>query len=101
MKKIVHITLIIMSLNAISQNKMSPELLWKLGRITTLGISKDGKNVIYEVHIPSIEENKLNSKYYSLPLNGGNPINITSPDDYLKKKKTTLQMANTLFTMKR
>ena len=75
-----------MSLNAISQNKMSPELLWKLGRITTLGISKDGKNVIYEVHIPSIEENKLNSKYYSLPLNGGNPINIASPDDYLKNK---------------
>lgn len=75
-----------MSLNAISQNTMSPELLWKLGRITTLGISKDGKNVIYEVHIPSIEENKLNSKYYSLPLNGGNPINIESPDDYLKNK---------------
>lgn len=32
-----------MSLNAIGQNVMSPELLWKLGRVTPLGISKDAK----------------------------------------------------------
>jgi len=52
MKKIVFITLIIMSLNAMAQNVMSPELLWKLGRVTALGISKDGKNIVYKVDIP-------------------------------------------------
>jgi len=61
MKKIVFITLIIMSLNAMAQNVMSPELLWKLGRVTALGISKDGKNIVYKVDIPSAEENKSNS----------------------------------------
>jgi hypothetical protein len=30
-----------MSLNAMT--KYDPELLWKLGRVTPLGISKDGK----------------------------------------------------------
>ena len=45
MKKIVFITLIMMNLNAMAQNTMSPELLLKLGRVTTLGLSKDGKNI--------------------------------------------------------
>ena len=43
MKKILLLTLILMSLNTMAQNVMSPELLWKLGRITPLGISKDRK----------------------------------------------------------
>ena len=64
MKKIVFITLIMINLNAMSQNTMSPELLLKLGRLTTLGLSKDGKNIVYKVDTPSAEENKSNSKFY-------------------------------------
>jgi hypothetical protein len=52
-----------MSLSAMAQNVMSPETLWKLGRVSALGISKDSKNVVYKVTTPSIEENKSNSKY--------------------------------------
>ena len=54
-----------------SQEIMTPELLWKLGRISPLGISNDNKNIIYKVSTPSIDENKSNSKYYSIPINGG------------------------------
>ena len=61
MKKILFITLTMMSLNAMAQNMMSPEILWKLGRVTSLGVSKDGKNVVYTVSTPSIEENKSDS----------------------------------------
>ena len=43
MKKILFLPLILMSLNTMAQDVMSPELLWKLGRTTPLGISKDGK----------------------------------------------------------
>ena len=71
MKKLLILTLITMSLNAVvAQNdsslkgeqakQMSPELLWKLGRISPLGISKDEKNIIYKVSTPSVEENKSN-----------------------------------------
>ena len=36
-----------MGASAVSaQQILSPELLWKLGRVSALGISKDGKNVI-------------------------------------------------------
>jgi hypothetical protein len=56
-----------MSLSAMAQNVMSPETLWKLGRVSALGISKDSKNVVYKVTTPSIEENKSNSKFYVIP----------------------------------
>ncbi|WP_035669425.1 S9 family peptidase [Flavobacterium sp. 83] len=86
MKKILFTTLIMMSLNAMAQNVMTPELLWKLGRVTPLGISKDAKNVVYKVSTPSVEENKSNSKIYTLPLSGGNPTEITDTKNVLKDK---------------
>ena len=86
MKKILFTTLIMMSLNAMAQNVMTPELLWKLGRVTPLGLSKDGKNVVYKVSTPSIEENKSNSKFYTLPVNGGNPTEIKDTKEVFKDK---------------
>jgi dipeptidyl aminopeptidase/acylaminoacyl peptidase len=86
MKKILFITLTMMSLNAIAQNVMSPELLWKLGRVTALGISKDGKNVVYKVGTPSIEENKSDSKFYTIPVNGGVSTEVKDTKDVLKDK---------------
>jgi dipeptidyl aminopeptidase/acylaminoacyl peptidase len=61
-----------MSSNA--QQMMTPEKLWQLGRVTPIGISKDGKSLIYKVGTPNIQENKLVSKYYSVPVGGGNPV---------------------------
>ena len=87
MKKLLILTLITMSVNAVvAQNLMSPELLWKLGRISPLGISKDEKNIIYKVSTPSVEENKSNSKYYSVPVNGGNAIEISDYKSLLADK---------------
>ncbi len=85
-KKLVLLTLITMSLNVAAQNVMSPELLWKLGRVTALGISTDEKNLIYKVSTPSVEENKSTTKYYSIPINGGNPVEITDYKLFLKDK---------------
>jgi dipeptidyl aminopeptidase/acylaminoacyl peptidase len=69
-----------------AKNVMTPELLWKLGRITPLGISKDGKNVVYKVATPSVEENESNSKFYSLPVNGGHPTEVKDTKEVLKDK---------------
>nr|WP_315142108.1 S9 family peptidase [uncultured Flavobacterium sp.] len=89
MKKILIVTLTLMSLNAMAQNVMTTELLWKLGRVTPLGISKDGKNIVYQVATPSVEENKSNTKFYTLPVNGGNPTEVTSTKELLKDKNTS------------
>jgi dipeptidyl aminopeptidase/acylaminoacyl peptidase len=86
MKKILLTTLTMMSLSAMAQNVMSPETLWKLGRVSALGISKDTKNVVYKVTTPSIEENKSNSKFYVIPVTGGPPTEVKETQDLLKDK---------------
>ena len=78
-----------MSLNAIGQNVMSPELLWKLGRVSALGLSKDAKNVVFKVSTPSIEENKSSSKFYIIPVNGGNATEIKDTKDVLADKNVS------------
>ncbi|MRX39553.1 alpha/beta fold hydrolase [Flavobacterium sp. LC2016-23] len=89
MKKVLFTTLIMMSLNAIGQNVMSPELLWKLGRVTPLGLSKDEKNVVFKVTTPSVEENKSHSKLYTLPVTGGNATEIKDTKEVLKDKNVS------------
>ena len=86
MKKLLILILFTMSLNVVAQNTMSPELLWKLGRVTALGISKDGKNVVYSVSTPSIEENKSDKKFYTIPVIGGNATEVTDTKDLLIDK---------------
>ncbi|KIA94855.1 peptidase S9 [Flavobacterium sp. KMS] len=86
MKKVLFTTLVMMSLSTMAQNVMSPELLWKLGRVTALGLSKDGKNVVYKVTTPSIAENNSTSKYYTLPVNGGNATEISETKTILADK---------------
>ncbi|QKJ61757.1 S9 family peptidase [Flavobacterium sp. M31R6] len=86
MRKTILLMLTMMSLTASAQNVMTPELLWKLGRITPLGISKDGKNVVYKVSTPSVEENKSSSKYYTVSVNGGTAVEIKDTKDVLGDK---------------
>lgn len=69
-----------MSIVASAQQVLTPETLWKLGRVTPLGISKDGKSIVYSVSTPSVEENKSNSKFYTIPVIGGNPVEVQETD---------------------
>ena len=77
MKRIIFLVSIIMSLSvANAQNVLTPELLWKLGRVAPLGMSMDQKSVIFKVSIPSVSDNKSTSKYYLVSVNGGNATEI-------------------------
>ena len=85
-KKIVTALFALLPLFAMAQNKMTPELLWKLGRVAGLGISKDGKYVVYSVNTPNVEANKGNRKSYMIPVEGGTPTAISNPDSLLADK---------------
>lgn len=78
-----------MGVSASAQNVLSPELLWKLGRVTVIGISKDGKSVVYKVAIPSVEENKSNSKFYAVPINGGTATEVKDTKDLVADKNVS------------
>ncbi len=77
LKKKILLLLFMTNLTVIAQNVMTPEMLWKLGRVSPVGISLDEKNIIYKVGIPNMTENKIESKYYSIPVNGGNATEIS------------------------
>lgn len=72
--------------NIMSQEVMTPELLWQLGRVSALGISTDGKSVVYRVSVPNMEENNIDSKSYIVPVSGGVATEITDYKSLLKDK---------------
>ena len=98
MKKIVVVLTCIMSLTATAQQVLSPELLWKLGRVSVVGLTKDGKSIVYKVAIPSVEENKSNTKIYSIPITGGNATEIKEFKDLVSDKNVSPNGAFVLST---
>jgi len=93
MKRIVSLFLLTLPLFIFSQTNqstnptvMTPELLWKLGRVSGLGISKDGKYILYSVSTPDVDSNKSKRKSYMIPVTGGTAMEINNPDSLLSSK---------------
>jgi dipeptidyl aminopeptidase/acylaminoacyl peptidase len=87
MKQLLTVLFTLSLFSSYAQNRMTPELLWQLGRVSGLGISKDGKYVLYSVSSPNAEENKSSKKSYALPLAGGEPIPVSNTDSMLHNDK--------------
>lgn len=66
-----------------AQNTMTPELLWQLGRVNPLGISKDGQYVVYSVGRPSMTEDRILPKRYRIPIGGGNAEEVANVGELL------------------
>ncbi|HRQ30253.1 MAG TPA: S9 family peptidase [Saprospiraceae bacterium] len=101
MKKLFYLTLILMlfslsfafgqngTLNYTSDHRtdvMHPELLWKLGRVSAVGLTKDGKSVVYAVSVPDLDSNKFNTTYYLVSVKGGESKQIEQPETLVKDK---------------
>ena len=78
MKRILYTACLgVLSVIGISQQTMTPDLLWTLGRVNALGMSPDLRNVVYSVSTPDWEANKGSSKMYSISVDGGEPTELT------------------------
>lgn len=84
MKKRLFFALLFTVFLARAQNTMTPEALWSLGRVSPLGISKDGKAVVYKVTIPSVKDNNSAGKLYTVPVIGGAATEIKESGSLLK-----------------
>ncbi len=51
-----------------AQNKLTPELLWKIGRVSDEKVSPDGSTVLFGVSYYDLEANKGNRDLYSIRL---------------------------------
>jgi dipeptidyl aminopeptidase/acylaminoacyl peptidase len=69
---------------AVAQAPLTPEQLLSIGRVGAVGITKDGKNVVYRVSVPDIEANKNSSKLYSISLSGGEASLLDSVGNLVK-----------------
>ena len=54
-----------------SQEVMTPDLLWELGRINPLGITKDGHSIVFSVRKYDISKNEGETKQYLISVDGG------------------------------
>lgn len=80
MKKILLSIGIFSSLIAAGQERMNPDLLWKLGRVGLETVSPDGKQFIYGVTRYNLEENKGNRDLYLMDTDGGTATQLTDMD---------------------
>ena len=80
MKKILvsFIVLITLSMNLFSQNRMTPELMWKFGRVSDIQLSPDKKTILYGTTYYNLTENKGNRDLFVIPVTGGTPVNLTN-----------------------
>lgn len=60
------------------QQRMSPELLWKLKRVSGQTLSPDGKTLIYSLSKYDLHANSGNTDLYSMPVAGGESKQLTS-----------------------
>lgn len=58
-------------------DRLTPEALWSLGRVSGTQVSPDGKTIVYGVSYYSIEKNKGNRELYSIGLDGENYKQLT------------------------
>ena len=54
----------------ITNGRMTPEALWAMGRIGSINVSPDGKNIAYTVSYYSVKENKGHTVIYVMNADG-------------------------------
>ncbi len=68
---------------------MTPELLWKLGRVSAVGLSKDKKYIVYSVLTFDAAKNTRSSKTYRVPVEGGSAEEINNTDTRVYNNQTS------------
>ena len=70
-----------------AQNLLKPEDLVQLGKVSGLGITKDGKSFIFSVRKYNLEQNRANRKYFRYSLSDEKLIEIQNPDELLVNRQ--------------
>ncbi|MBD78845.1 MAG: S9 family peptidase [Crocinitomicaceae bacterium] len=78
MKKLIAFSIAVLSFGiTFSQSVMTPELLWKLGRVGSPILSNDGSTLYFTIRYYDLDSNKGQSQIYSISLEGGELNKLT------------------------
>ncbi len=83
---------------------MTPEIMWKFGRLGSFALSPDGKTVLYTVTRTDLATEKSLTEIFSLNTEGGDPVKLTdgggsSPQWFEEGKKIAFVREGLLMTM--
>lgn len=83
---------------------MTPEIMWKFGRLGSFALSPDGKTVLYTVTRTDLATEKSLTDIFSLNTDGGDPVKLTdgggsSPQWFDEGKKIAFVREGRLMTM--
>jgi len=68
-------------MNAEIKRPMKPEDLYRIKNVSDPRVSPDGKWIAFTVSVPDLEANRSNSDIWVMPIEGGDPLQLTrSPE---------------------
>ncbi len=70
---------LIIGTGAFAQSNLTPEMLWKLKRVSAVGITKDRKSVVYRATQYNMEDESRTTETFKIPIGGGSATKI---DDF-------------------
>ena len=74
----------------IEDGRMTPEVLLSLGRLSDPQLSPDGKTILYGVSYTSIAENRSVRNLFTIPVEGGEPVQLTMDGKSIASAKWNL-----------
>lgn len=78
-KQLLTFFCLLIALQIFTQNdRLSPEILWDLGRVSLYDISPNGKTILYGITKYDVPEDKGNRDLFTISVKGGNPKQVTS-----------------------
>ena len=77
MKKILIIVFICWNIALSAQDRLTPEKLWQLERVSEEQVSPDGNHIIYGVTRYDLKQNEGHRDLFLKPVSGGESINLT------------------------
>ncbi|RYZ52925.1 MAG: S9 family peptidase, partial [Chitinophagaceae bacterium] len=77
----------VISIHMQAQEKLTPEMLWQLGRVSALGLTKDKKAVVYTVSTPDVAANKSNKQTFLVDLTDKRVTKLETTDGLLEDNR--------------
>ena len=78
MKRFSLLSFLILTLGAFAQAPLTIETLWKLGRVSAIGLTADGSAVVYKVSRTDIASGKNKSELFQISIKGGEANKLDS-----------------------
>ncbi|MBL4625160.1 MAG: S9 family peptidase [Flavobacteriales bacterium] len=89
MKKLIGIISLVAVAFTLGAQNLTPEMLAEISKVSAVGITKDGKSVVYKVRQYNIEKNEGSTQLYIIPIEGGEANPIDTADDIVANKNSS------------